>query len=432
MRRRAAALLVVAGLAAGCGSDAAGPGQDGSQAPVQPPVPSSAGPIDAGGIAEHLRALQDIAERSGGNRAAGTDGDRRTADYIAGRLRAAGWRVRLQSVRVPFFDVQGTPRVGDLRRGRDFVVLRFSGTGRFDGRVRPFDTPGCRSAELGRLRATDIVVLPRGTCTFARKARAVQRAGGGALVIADRGARRPVHGSLGAPGIRIPVVAVSGDAAGRLSRGSGRRRLDVRTLSEHRTTRNVLADSPGRASRVAAAGAHLDSAEEGPGMNDNGSGVAALLEIAERGSAQPGLRLGFWAAEEAGLVGSRRYVASLDRARRRRLVAYLNLDMIGSPRPSRMVYDTGGRIERLLRAALPGKEAQTPFGGASDHAPFERAGIPVGGLFTGAGDRVRGRPADPCYHRACDDIDNVDEVTAAVLARAAERVLVQLARRPGR
>ena len=387
--------------------------------------PASA-PIDASGVREHLQAFQEIADRSGGNRAAGTPGDRRTADYLGAQLRAAGWRVRFQDVRFPFFEQRARPRVGPLRRG-EATVLTFSGSGRFSGRARPLDTLGCDARELGRLTSRDIAILPRGTCTFRVKALAAQRAGAGALVVVDRDAERPFRGTLGEPGVRIPVVSVGGDAGARLARGGGTIRFDVRTTSEQRRTRNVLAETPAtttQTGRVAMAGAHLDSVEEGPGINDNASGMAALLEVAERLRDRPGLRLGFWAAEETGLYGSRAYVRSLDRAERRRLSAYLNLDMVGSPNPRADVYDTDDEVERILRDAREGDESETDIGGASDHAPFARAGIAVGGYFTGAGERAgNDRPADPCYHQRCDTIRNIDEDALVAMARGAERAL---------
>jgi aminopeptidase S len=167
---------------------------------------------------------------------------------------------------------------------------------------------------------------------------------------------------------------------------------------------------------VVMAGAHLDSVTAGPGINDNGSGVAALLELADAlGGRAPGarVRLAFWGAEELGLIGSRRYVRGLDEEDRERIAAYINLDMVGSPSPTRGVYsDTDPGIERLLRRLVGPRAEEEEATGRSDHAPFEQAGIPVGGLFTGAG-----RPHDACYHRACDDISNVNM-----------RVLVEMAR----
>jgi Zn-dependent M28 family amino/carboxypeptidase len=174
------------------------------------------------------------------------------------------------------------------------------------------------------------------------------------------------------------------------------------------------------------AGGHLDSVPEGPGLNDNGSGVAALLEIAEGlgGRRVPdgtALRFAFWGAEEVGLVGSRRYVDGLSRAERRRIAAYLNLDMVGTPDGEPAVYDGDAAIEAALRRRLGPDAPQRDLGGASDHAPFADAGIPVGGIFTGL---------DDCYHRRCDTLDNVDRAVLTTSARAAGAALVDLTRRP--
>ena len=240
----------------------------------------------------------------------------------------------------------------------------------------------------------------------------------------------PFSATLGAPGTELPVVALGAEAAGRLRPGA-RARLAVRTVSERRRVTNVLAETGGGdEGRVVMAGGHLDSVPAGPGLNDNGSGAAALLEAAEalgprRGGAR--LRLAFWAAEELGLYGSRHYVSRLSPGERRRLVGYVNLDMVGSPNPVLQVYGAGPRVEPALRRALGGRPQSTGLGGGSDHAPFQRAGIPVGGIFTGASqDGPGGRPRDPCYHRECDTIDNVDRTVLLRAARAAARALARL------
>ncbi len=180
------------------------------------------------------------------------------------------------------------------------------------------------------------------------------------------------------------------------------------------------------------AGGHLDSVTAGPGVNDNGSGVAALLELADAlGGRAPGarVRLAFWGAEELGLIGSRRYVGGPGRrAARERIAAYLNLDMVGSPEPTRGVYsDTDPAIETLLRRLVGPRAEEENASGRSDHAPFQRAGIPVGGLYTGAG-----RPHDPCYHRACDDLGNVDMPVLVDMARAAAEAVERLSARQSR
>jgi aminopeptidase S len=205
-------------------------------------------------------------------------------------------------------------------------------------------------------------------------------------------------------------------------------RVRVDAISARRETRNVIGEiGPAHAERVYMAGGHLDSVVAGPGLNDNGSGVAAVLEVAEQLATRPladgaALRVGFWGAEEIGLVGSRRYANRLSRAERRRIRAYVNLDMVGSPGEKAAVYagsgEAGRAIEAALREGLPPDAPEERLGGASDHASFDAVGVPVGGIFTGL---------DRCYHRACDRLRNVDAALAAVNARATAGALVALA-----
>ena len=220
------------------------------------------------------------------------------------------------------------------------------------------------------------------------------------------------------------MLALSESAGASLG---ARVRLSVDADSGNRVTRNVIAETgPADAERVVMAGAHLDSVPEGPGINDNGSGVAAVLEVAEQLAGRPlpegaSLRVGFWAAEEIGLVGSRHYVTRLPRRERERIAAYINLDMVGSPGERLAVYEgddaAGRRIEDALRADLPENAPEESLGGASDHASFGREGIAVGGLFSGV---------DRCYHESCDGIRNVDEALAARAARATAAALLAL------
>ena len=393
--------------------------------PVPPaaPAPVRQQSIEAEGIAEHLRALQRAAGDDD-TRAAGTAGDRATARYIGERLRAAGYRVSEQAFRVPLYFERSPARISGLRRGRDFRTLSFSGAGSARGAVRRVGL-GCGRSALRGLRRGQIALARRGVCTFDRKARLAQAAGAAALlIVSDRGGG-PFRGSLRGPGVRIPVLALSRRAARELS---GRVRVSVDAESGRRTTRSVIAETgPADAARVVMAGAHLDSVTVGPGLNDDGSGVAAVLEVAEQLAGRPlpagaALRVGFWAAEEIGLVGSRRYVGRLSRQQRRRIAAYVNLDVVGSRGAEARVYDgedaAGRRIEAALRAGLPGA-GEEDLGGASDHASFSDAGIPVGGIFTGL---------DRCYHRACDTIGNVDAALAAQAARATAGALEELAR----
>jgi Zn-dependent M28 family amino/carboxypeptidase len=209
-------------------------------------------------------------------------------------------------------------------------------------------------------------------------------------------------------------------------------RLDVSAVSERRLTHNVIAETPGgEEGRLVMAGGHLDSVPGGPGINDNGSGAATLIEAAEAiGPDPPGarVRLAFWGAEELGLLGSRRYLRSLARDERRRIRAYINLEMVGSPNPVPEFYADGdARLARVLRSAAGRSLGGVAAGGSSDHAPFQEAGVPVNGLYTGSTERGPGRrPRDPCYHLACDTVENVDQAVLLRMARAAAEALRRL------
>ena len=383
------------------------------------------GEIRAAGLREHLRALQEIADANGGNRAAGTPGGEASADYVVERLREAGWRVRRDPVTFPYFDERSPPRLDDLEEGDDFRTLSYSGSGRVEAPVRRLGL-GCDRRDFRALEDGEIAVVARGECFFREKARNAESAGAAALLVVDGESDEPPSATLGSPGIEIPVLAV-GAAAGR-SLGPGAE-LEVDAVSERRDTVNVIAETAAdRGERVVMAGGHLDSVPAGPGINDNGSGAAALLELADAlGGRAPGarIRLAFWGAEELGLIGSRRYVRGLAPDERERIAAYLNLDMVGSPRPAHGVYsDADPEIERMLRRLVGPRAEEENAGGNSDHAPFERAGVPVGGLFTGAG-----RPHDPCYHRACDDIDNANLPVLVEMSRAAGEAVERLSAR---
>jgi Zn-dependent M28 family amino/carboxypeptidase len=186
------------------------------------------------------------------------------------------------------------------------------------------------------------------------------------------------------------------------------------------------------------AGAHLDSVQDGAGINDNGSGSAALLEVALQLAEQSmtttnTVRFAWWAAEESGLLGSEHYVDTLTAAETDDIALYLNFDMIGSPNCMFGVYDgdnSGGtapagfippgsaEIEDVFEAfyasrGLPFND--TEFSGRSDYGPFIAVGIPAGGLFTGAEGvktpaqavtygGVAGAAYDPCYRQFCDNL----------------------------
>ncbi|WP_329421910.1 M28 family metallopeptidase [Streptomyces sp. NBC_01693] len=193
---------------------------------------------------------------------------------------------------------------------------------------------------------------------------------------------------------------------------------------------NLIADWPGGdPNQVLMAGSHLDSVTSGAGINDNGSGSAAVLETAlavSRARLAPDkhLRFAWWGAEELGLVGSKYYVNNLATAERSKLAGYLNFDMIGSPNPGYFVYDDDPVIEQTFKDYYAGlsipTEIETEGDGRSDHAPFKNAGVPVGGLFSGADytktsaqaqkwGGTAGQAFDRCYHSSCDTTANIND-----------------------
>jgi Zn-dependent M28 family amino/carboxypeptidase len=393
-------------------------GEDGERQSAVQPTATQATPT--GDPAVHLKALARAARANGNTRAAGTPGAEASEDYVAAALRAAGYRVERQRVPFPFFDERRPPRVRASDRAIRARTMAYSPGGTVAAAVAAVGL-GCARGDFARLDRGQVALADRGVCPFRRKARLAQAAGAAAVLVADSGAD-PVSATLGAPGLSIPALAVGAPGA-RAARRAGRVEIRVDAVSERRVTHNVIGGR-GQRRRAVILGAHLDSVPAGPGMNDNASGAAAVLAAAERlastGDAQ-GVRVAFWGAEELGLYGSRRYVDGLTSKERQDIVAYLNLDMVGTPGGRVRVYATDDDTERILRAAAraagrtPGEE---DLDDNSDHAPFARAGIRIGGLFTGL---------DRCYHRACDGAGNVDaelvDSVAEAVARAARRLL---------
>jgi Zn-dependent M28 family amino/carboxypeptidase len=257
--------------------------------------------------------------------------------------------------------------------------------------------------------------------------------------------------------MEIPAAAVSREAATALIAaaavgGTGHLRTTARTRSA--PTRSILAELPGsRPESVIMLGAHLDSVIDGPGINDDGSGVAALLELARAlGGTRPRatIRLAFWSGEELGLHGSFRYATALSAEAARAILVYANVDMIASPNGFEGVYDesaapAGSTVARDLLADALKRAGASPvgvdLGGGSDHYAFAQAGVATAGVFSGASEpvtaeqaatfgAVAGRSADACYHQACDDVANANLALARVLAAGLGDFTVRVANNP--
>jgi Zn-dependent M28 family amino/carboxypeptidase len=424
------------------------------------------------GVRAHQAAFQEIANENGGTRAAGTPGYEDSVQYVIDTMTAAGYNVTTHSFPFRYVPAPTLQQLSPVTATYPTGSFTGSGFGDVTAAVRPIDvnlappratTSGCdgqfTEAAVGApivpdpggpddfvnagLQAGEIALIQRGGCSFALKATNAQAAGAGAVIIFNQGNtpdREPlIVGTLAPFVANIPVIGASfADGVALAAPGSTAHiHLDA---PQNITLRNVLAESTsGDPNNVVMAGAHLDSVQAGPGINDNGSGSAALLEIAEQmAKVKPRnlVRFAWWGAEESGLVGSTAYVNSLSQADRDRIALYLNFDMVGSPNHVFFIYD-GDNSDGVGAPAGPAGSAQieqtferyfgsvgepfkgTDFSGRSDYGPFIAVGIPSGGLFTGA-EGVKtaeeaaiwggtaGQPYDPCYHLACDTFANVN------------------------
>lgn len=438
--------------------------------PAPQPVPEQSAATEfADGLAKkvtsdammaHLRRFQEIADANDGNRALGTRGYDASVDYVVDALRDKGFDVQTPEfeVKIPWSDEPSLTVAGNKVRARPMEYTKGTQGPGVSGPLvvaRSEDTPGCTAGDYDGLPVEGAIVLvDRGTCPFGQKQSVAAERGAVALVVANNedGAEMS-GGTLGdSTDVRIPVISVA-KAAGEQLRGQPGAPAVISLNAGVRVekTRNVIAQTKtGSTGDVVMVGAHLDSVPEGPGINDNGSGVAAVLETALQLGSSPevanAVRFGFWAAEETGLLGSNDYVGSLDLDALTDIALYLNFDMLGSPNPGYFTFDGdqsappdaragvprvpegSAGLERTLTAHLDGAgkpEEDTSFDGRSDYDGFTRAGIPAGGLFSGGEQKKSAaqvevwggeadEPFDPNYHKAQDSIDNIDETALQI------------------
>lgn len=404
----------------------------------------------------HVSHLQDIAKANKGTRAVGTPGFEASIDYVVGILRGRGFDVQTsQFLARVFKDGPVTLTVGGApvaSKALEYSIATRGVSGPLVAAPAD-DSPGCAASDYDRLPVAGAVVLvDRGVCPFSVKEAMAAQRGAVGLIVADNVDEQRMGATLGqSTDVKIPVVGVSKADGARLRSKPGRVSLKVEASTETSKARNVIAQTKtGSANNVVMLGAHLDSVLEGPGINDNGSGVAAVLETAVQLGSRPNIRnavrFAFWGAEELGTVGSENYVASLDVDQLKDIALYLNFDMLGSPNPGYFTYDgdqsipprkdeTQARvnegsagIERTLVTYLgaSGKIAQdTAFDGRSDYEAFTEAGVPSGGLFSGAEENktpdqaklwggTPDAPFDPNYHKATDTLDQIDRTALGI------------------
>ena len=333
----AVAALVAAG---GCGRD------QGERAPANKAADYAAdlqSKVSVDATMAHLEKLQEIADANGGTRVAGSKGYDASVDYVAGVLRDKGFDVETPEFTMGVFTV-GKEQLSVNGKPVEAHVIDFSGASPAQGATGRLvaapadDDPGCTASDYDGLDVAGAVVLvDRGTCYLSEKAIAATERGAVAVVIANDVEEKAFSGSMDEEDeIKIPVLSVSKADGARLRSETGTATVIADAKVEQVKTRNVIAQTKtGDTANVVMVGAHLDSVRQGPGINDNGTGVATVLETALQMGPSPevanAVRFGFWGGEEQGLLGSYDYVKSLDVDELKDIALYLNFDMMASP-----------------------------------------------------------------------------------------------------
>ena len=450
-------VAVVALVAAGgCGRD------QGEQAPANKAADYAAdlqSKVAVDATMAHLQKLQGIADANGGTRVAGSPGYDASVEYVAELLRDKGFDVETPEFTMGVFTV-GKEQLSINGKPVEAHVIDFSGASPAEGVTgrlvaAPTDEdPGCSASDYDGLDVAGAVVLvDRGTCYLFEKAAVAKERGAVAVVIANDVEEKVFSGSMSEEdGITIPVLSVTKADGARLRSETGTATVIAEAKVDQVKTRNVIAQTKsGATDNVVMVGAHLDSVRQGPGINDNGTGVATVLETALQMGPSPAVanavRFGFWGGEEEGLLGSYDYVKSLDVDALKDIALYLNFDMMASPNTCYFTSDADQSLppdfeldtDLLIPEGSPGIERTVvdtleragktpqdlPFDGRSDYDSFTRAGIPAGNFDTGADDTktpeqvklwggTADQQCDPNYHSADDTIANVNRDALAL------------------
>ena len=428
------------------------------------------------GLQQHLEAFQAIGSANGNTRATGTPGYDASVDYVVGKLERAGYEVTTPLFNYPVWRENTPARLTWGARtftsspssasgtAVDMITFGFAQSGTLTNLlVVPTNdivihsggdntsTSGCEEADFPAATAGNIALIQRGTCPFVQKLALAEEAGAAGVILFNEGnsaTRQNPQFIEGPFDFGIPAVYVSAPIGKELYAATQQGPVQVTLATDTTTTprffRNVVAYSQtGDPDNTVMLGAHLDSVPAGPGVNDNGSGSSALLEIAEgmaklaknknKGSLTNRVAFAFWGAEESGLIGSTYFVEQLSEAEKADILANLNFDMLASPNFARLVYDGDGDafgtegppgsdiIEHVFNQYFESQGLAyegTAFTGRSDYGPFIAEGIPAGGLFTGAEapktavqvaryGGVQGAWLDPCYHQSCDTLSTL-------------------------
>eukprot|EP00009_Paramoeba_aestuarina_P008419 CAMPEP_0201513686 /NCGR_PEP_ID=MMETSP0161_2-20130828/5689_1 /ASSEMBLY_ACC=CAM_ASM_000251 /TAXON_ID=180227 /ORGANISM="Neoparamoeba aestuarina, Strain SoJaBio B1-5/56/2" /LENGTH=538 /DNA_ID=CAMNT_0047909993 /DNA_START=41 /DNA_END=1655 /DNA_ORIENTATION=- len=414
-------------------------------------------------IMAHLKALQKIANANGNTRAVGTPGYEQSRDYVVAQLRMfADCDPEVQQFIYENYQLLAEPELSsattEFEYNNDFSILQYSGSGDVSAiTVSLADgEDGCSLSAWDNYPQIDgaIANIPRGSCTFFEKAESAFNAGAVGVLIYNSGDGEDNTGLFGGTLAKMtagPVFSLTYALGREFAESPQVLTMKAETDLVQTTTWNVICEgNEGDKDSTIVVGSHLDSVPAGPGINDNGSGSAANLEMAIQlagSSLTPVNRVTFawWGAEEVGLKGSEHWVAhAKETGELPNVACNLNYDMIGSPNAFNGVYDgANAELEDVRNGSATIQAVYekffneenipfglTPFTGRSDYGPFIYEGYPAGGLFTGAEEfktleerakfgGLANSDYDACYHQYCDTVENVDQTALIENAKAA-------------
>ncbi|KAI0458875.1 aminopeptidase Y [Xylaria acuta] len=425
--------------------------------------------VDSIHLKDLLKCAQDLEDIAYAtptrNRVHGSEGHKNTVKYFKDTLEALGdyYKIELQEYTT---EVTLASSEAFSIDGVDFTTSSFE----FGNNGTWTDVPlanvanlGCNLEDIPDSVSGKVALIQRGECTFAQKITNAGVKGAVAAMIYNNGEVGAAAGTLGSVNDLIPLGGLTradGLAlaarieAGETVTSSGNFWAYIALGTSH----NVIATSKySDADNVLFLGAHSDSVDKGPGINDNGSGSCGLLTVAKalskwRTNSQ--VKFAWWTAEEEGLLGAEHFVETSSPKDLAKIRLYLNFDMIASPNYYLGIYDGDG--SRFNLSGPPGSDVAeklfedwfatkglTTFGaefnGRSDYGPFLDAGVPCSGLDTGS-DGVKteeevviyggiaGEQYDQNYHSAGDNVTNLAEFPFEVNTKAIAHAIATYSR----
>lgn len=437
-------------------------------------------------VMKHLKSFEEIAFKHPKKSRSVENAYNQSAEYVISQLKEkTDCKISIQHFKVPISEDLEAPKLSfvspynyPFQHKVDFQQLRYGGNGKyeFQANLQYVSASGCDISHFSESKDKIVLMeLKTNPCDLIIQALNAEKSGAKAILYFNG----PTRSALAWNRVRFVNWTETGESSQLLqipalstsySVGKLLTTLSNVTLSLYSNTRvavvptyNIICDAGDPEKDVVVAGAHLDSVPEGPGLNDNGSGSASLLEIViqyfqTKVKPNSAVRFCWWGAEEIGLLGARHYVRDLsinNPNALKKIVAYLNFDMLGSPNYVSGVFNGQSSINPIIRPSSNKisdlfltffNATSNPFSRAdmiagSDFVPFVDASIASGGLQTGASSlkdmtersQFKGfanAAYDPCYHQPCDTVENLNQKAIEIHSKAAAHVIQELSTKP--